>query len=365
MISGMTMSNARRRGKRNSAPKRKSRQIKSAWQPRQNPTASSNKSGNSPAGGNYERPFESRRSPSICSQAGTARPNLLAGYRRFNANLSTRLSKLGIRSPGGTFANGAGAISQGFLTTQPQGNKFGISWPDQVMMYKVDHEAHGTSLLSLTSSASNRPIMSTGGGVLSNTSCSQFTPSPVLTDTTTSTVTITTSSASVSAPKWEQHYKLRVPAPQGGQFNFSGPQLDFSYPADSIPASTTSSPGSFYQDLTTIGRPTSTPERQEDVFPIPIPGQEEIIATAVVQGEDCVPTDKMAGGLPCSTTSCGYNTTTPIHMVAAHGTGDGTTTTAQKAPCNSSTSRSKKSKKRTKSRRSDVHSSGEIAVMIS
>ena len=45
--------------------------------------------------------------------------------------------------------------------------------------------------------------------------------------------------------------------------------------------------------------------------------------------------------------------------------GDGTTTTAQKAPCNSSTSRSKKSKKRTKSRRSDVHSSGEIAVMIS
>merc|ERR1712215_211561 len=189
MISGMTMSNARRRGKKNSAPTRKSRQIKSAWQPRQNPTASSSKSGNSPAGGNYERPFESRHSPSIRSEAGTAKPNLLAGYRRFNAELSTRLSKLGIQSPGATFATGAGAISQGILTTQPQGTNFGISWPEQVMKFEVGHEAHGNSLLSLTSSASSRPIMSTGGGVLSTTSSSQFTPNPVLTDTTTSTVT--------------------------------------------------------------------------------------------------------------------------------------------------------------------------------
>merc|ERR1711895_54323 len=273
MISGMTMSNARRRGKRNSAPKRKSRQIKSAWQPRQNPTASSNKSGNSPAGGNYERPFESRRSPSIRSKAGTAKPNLLAGYRKFNAELSTRLSKLGIQSPGATFATGAGAISQGILTTQPQGTNFGISWPEQVMNCEVGHEIQGNSLLSLTSSASSRPIMSTGGGVLSTTSCSQFTPNPVLTDTTMSTVTVTTSSVSVSAPKWEQHYKLRVPAPQGGRFNFSGPQLNLSQPADSLPASTTSSPGSSYQELTTISHPTSTQERQEEASPTPIPEQ--------------------------------------------------------------------------------------------
>merc|ERR1711867_104116 len=253
-LSNMTMSNASRQGKKNSAPKKKSRQIKSAWQPRQNPTASSSKSGNSPAGGNYERPFESRRSPSISSKAGTAKPNLLAGYRRFNAELSTRLSKLGLQSPGDTFATGAGAISQGILTTQPQGTNFVISWPEQVMNYEVGHEVQGNSLLSLTSSASSRPIMSTGVGVLSTYSCSQFTPSPVLTDITTSTVTITTSSASVSAPKWEQHYKLRVPAPQGGRFNFSGPQLDFSQPADSLPMSTTSSPGSFYQGLTTMSQ---------------------------------------------------------------------------------------------------------------
>ena len=410
MISGMTMSNARRRGKRNSAPKRKSRQIKSAWQPRQNPTASSSKSGNSPAGGNYERPFESR------PKAGTAKPNLLAGYRRFNAELSTRLSKLGIQSPGDTFATGAGAISQGILTTQPQGTNFGISWPEQVMNYEVGHEAHGNSLLSLTSSASSRPIMSTGGGVLSTTSCSQFTPNPVLTDTTTSTVTITTSSASVSAPKWEQHYKLRVPAPQGGRFNFSGPQLDFSYPADSLPAPTTSSPGTSYQDLATISHPTPNQERQEEVSSIPIPEQEEPIATAVEQRENCVSTTKLAPkgrlslrhqeGLPCPTTGCGYTTTTQVpddtalgmkvwllqdHIDAVHSGGDGdtgsfststvdavgltnvertehgdSTTTADHIElCNSSTSRSKKSQKRTKSRRTDVHSSGELATMIS
>ena len=114
----------------------------------------------------------------------------------------------------------------------------------------------------------------------------------------------------------------------------------------------------------------------------------------------------MAGGLPCSTTGCGYTTTTQvpddtdlaakiqllqIHTAAVHNGGggdtgnfsttkddaveqakvernehgDGTITAAYKAPCNSSTSRSKNSKKRTKSRRSDVHSSGEIATMIS
>ena len=310
MISGMTMSNARRRGKRNSAPRRKSRQVKSAWQPRQNPTASSSKSGNSPAGGNYERPFESRHSPSICSEAGTSKPNLLAGYRRFNAELSTRLSKLGIQSPGATFATGAEAISQGILTTRPQGTDFGISWPEQVMTYEVGHEVLGNSLLSLTSSASSRPIMSTGVGVLSTYSCSQFTPSPVLTDTTTSTVTITTSSASVSAPKWEQHYKLRVPAPQGGRFNFSGPQLDFSQPADSLPASTTSSPGSSYQDLTTISHPASTQERQVEVSPIPIPEQEAPLTTKLA------PKVRLSlghqEGLLCPTTGCGYTTTTQV-----------------------------------------------------
>ena len=138
------------------------------------------------------------------------------------------------------------------------------------------------------------------------------------------------------------------------------------------------------------------PERQEDVFPIPLPGQVEIIATAVVQGEDCIPTDKMAEGLPCSTTGCGYTTTTQvpddtdpalkfrllqIHMLAAHNTGtlsittddaveqveverhehgDGTVT----APRDSCSSRSKKSRKRTKSQKPAVSSTGEIATML-
>ena len=314
------------------------------------------------------------------------------------------MSKLGIQSPGATFATGAEAISQGILTTRPQGTDFGISWPEQVMNYEVGHEVLGNSLLSLTSSASSRPIMSTGVGVLSTYSCSQFTPSPVLTDNTTSTVTITTSSASVSAPKWEQHYKLRVPAPQGGRFNLSGPQLDFSHPTDSLPASTTSSPGSSYQDLTTIGHPTSTQERQEDVSLIPIPEQEEPIATAVEQRDDCVSTTKLAPkgrlslshqeGLLCPATGCGYTTTTQvpddtelamkvwllqIHSDSAHNGGggqahetgnfsttsddaveqieiehhehgDGAIAATYKAKRNSSTSRSKKSKKRTKSR---------------
>ena len=114
----------------------------------------------------------------------------------------------------------------------------------------------------------------------------------------------------------------------------------------------------------------------------------------------------MAEGLLCSDTGCGYTTTTQvpddtdlalkikllqIHQAVVHNGGggdtgnfstttddaveqtkvernvhgDGTITAAYKAPCNSSTSRSKKSKKRTKSRRTDVHSSGELATMIS
>ena len=191
------------------------------------------------------------------------------------------MSKLGIQSPGATFASGAGAPSQGILSTQPQG-------PKQVMTFgnfpcpesrtvkeklwlqshqvaatgvtsKAGHEAHGDSLLSLPRSASSRPIMSTGVGVLSTTSCSQFTPSPVLTATTTSTVTFTTPSASVSAPQWGHHYTLQVPPPQGGRFSLPGPQLDFSQPADSLTASTTSSLGSFYQ-----GQPT-IPQREQEV----------------------------------------------------------------------------------------------------
>ena len=125
MLSTMTMSKNRRRGKKGSAPKKESRQITLAGQPRKNSTAS-----------------ESRRSTSIRSKAGTAKPNLLAGYRRFNAELSTRLSKLGIQLPGDTFATGNGAISQGILTTKPQGTNFGISWPEQVRNYEVGHEAY-------------------------------------------------------------------------------------------------------------------------------------------------------------------------------------------------------------------------------
>ena len=44
--------------------------------------------------------------------------------------------------------------------------------------------------------------------------------------------------------------------------------------------------------------------------------------------------------------------------------GDSTITATYKAPRNSSTSRSKKSKKRTKFRKSDVYSSGEMATML-
>ena len=115
----------------------------------------------------------------------------------------------------------------------------------------------------------------------------------------------------------------------------------------------------------------------------------------------------MAGGYPCSAADCDWVTRVQmpddvdnanmyqllqlqlqelqIHTQAAHGTGtlstntdavevtnvenaeqgDSATTAARIDPCNSSTSRSKKSKKRTKSRRTDVHSSGELATMIS
>ena len=116
----------------------------------------------------------------------------------------------------------------------------------------------------------------------------------------------------------------------------------------------------------------------------------------------------MAGGYPCSAADCDWVTRLQvpddvdnadmyqllqlqlqelqIHTQAAHGTGtlsantddaveltnvenaeqgDSATTADHIEPCNSSTSRSKKSKKRTKSRRTDVHSSGELAIMIS
>ena len=97
----------------------------------------------------------------------------------------------------------------------------------------------------------------------------------------------------------------------------------------------------------------------------------------------------MAEGLPCSTTGCGYTTTTQvpddtdlalkiqllqIHTAAVHNGGGGDTgnfsTTKDdaieqtKVDRNSSTSLSKKSKKRTKSRKSDVYSSGELATML-
>ena len=108
----------------------------------------------------------------------------------------------------------------------------------------------------------------------------------------------------------------------------------------------------------------------------------------------------MAEGLPCSIAGCEYTTTTQvpddtdlalkikllqIHMAAVHDTGtlsnttddaveqieverhehgDGTVTAAYKAPRGSCTSRSKKSRKRTKSKKPAVSSSGEIATML-
>ena len=246
--------------------------------------------------------------------------------------------------------------------------------------------------------------MSTGGGSFSPNFCSQFTPSPVPIDTTTFTVTITTSSASVSAQKWEQHYKLWVPATQGRRINLSDtgpdtilhasmpvPQLAFSPPVDSLPASTTSLPGSTYQQPTTIGRPTSTPARQEDVLPVPIPGQEETIDPAVEQGASGDAATNLAhmGPCICFTSGCGYTTTTQvpddteiaiklqllqIHIAAVHnggggqvrtpGSSDGTIAAAYKDPRNSCTSRSKNSRKRNKSRKSDVHCSGTVTMLF-
>ena len=95
---------------------------------------------------------------------------------------------------------------------------------------------------------------------------------------------------------------------------------------------------------------------------VPIPGHEGPVDPAVDQGASDVAATNLAdtGSFSTSTDDAVERTN-----VVRNERGDGTTTAAYKAPCNSSTSRSKKSKKRTKSRRSDVHSSGEIAVMIS
>ena len=327
--------------------------------------------------------------------------------------------------PGDTFASGTGDKPQEIMTNPTRGNSVGLNWTGQVGNDQAGHEAPYTSLLSLTSSISSRPIMSTGGGILSPNICSQFTPSPVPTDTTTSTVTLTTSSASVSAQKWEQHYKLWVPAPQGGRIDLSdtgpatihhasmpGPQLDFSPPVDSLLTSTTSLPGGSYQDPAMISRPTSTPVRQEGVLPVPIPEGEETFAPAVEQGasgdaathlaheEPCTSstmsvidtahsTNGMAEGLLCPTTGCGYTTTThvpddtdlaakiqllQVHIAAVHnggggqvrtpGSSDGTIAAAYKDPRNSCTSRSKNSRKRNKSRKFDVHCSGMVTMLF-
>merc|ERR1711888_330103 len=112
-------------------------------------------------------------------------------------------------------------MAQDIIPNSTQGNNLGIHWTEQVRNDQAGHEANTTSLLSLTPSMPSRPLMSTGGGFLSPLQYSRFTPSQVPSDTTTSTVTLTTSSASVSAQKWEQHYKLWVPAPQGGRINLS------------------------------------------------------------------------------------------------------------------------------------------------
>ena len=85
MLSAMTMQQKRRGGKKSSAPKKELRQVPLAGQPRKGPTASSHPTSiNSSASGQYERPSEFRRPASIRSKNGTAKPNLLAGYRRFN-----------------------------------------------------------------------------------------------------------------------------------------------------------------------------------------------------------------------------------------------------------------------------------------
>ena len=129
---------------------------------------------------------------------------------------------------------------------------------------------------------------------MSSNHYSQFTSNPVPTAATTSTVTLTTSSASVSAQKWEQHYKLWVPAPQGGRINLLG-----TGPTTMHPAAMPGSPFNFFQHdwprlptstglySTTVSSITTTSAQgatkaivdtaQEKVLPVPITKQEKAV----------------------------------------------------------------------------------------
>ena len=141
------------------------RQVPSAGKPRKDSTASSHPtSTRSSASGQYERPSEVRRPASIRSKNGTAKPNLLAGYWRFNDELTNKLSKLGIQLPGDAFASGNGAVSQGIKNDTSKTYKYGRGWKTKVKNDQAGHEANNTSPLLMTSSSPSRPVMSTGCG---------------------------------------------------------------------------------------------------------------------------------------------------------------------------------------------------------
>ena len=298
----MTMRRKRRGGKKSSASKKELRQVTLAGQPRKGSTTSSHPTPiNSSASRKYERPSEFCRSASIFSKSGTATPNFLAGYRRSNDELTNKLSTLGTQLPGDDFASGNGALSQEIMTNSSKRHNFERGWKTKVRNDHAGHEAHNTSPLLLTSFTPSRPVMFTGGGFFSSNNYSQFTPNPVPTAATTYTVTITTSPASVSAQKWEQHYKLWVPAPQGGRINLLG-----TGPTTMHPAAMPGSPFNFFQHdwprlpttmglySTTVSSITTTPAQgatkaiidtaKEKVLPVPITKPEETFAPAVVQG---------------------------------------------------------------------------------
>ena len=123
---------------------------------------------------------------------------------------------MGIRT-GDAFASGTSLASRDFMEDTNKKNKYKRDNRTKVGREKASYEVYNTSPLTLTSLTSGRPVMSTVCGLLGSRNGCQFTPYPVPTAATTSTVTITTSPVSTTNQKWEQHYKLWVPAPQGGR----------------------------------------------------------------------------------------------------------------------------------------------------
>ena len=133
-----------------------------------------------------------------------------------------------------------------------------------------------------------------------NTNNDQFTPNPVTTAATAPTVTVTTSPVSMTTQKWEQHYKLWVPAPQVGQISTMGIGQIATQPAAVTGQPITSSQQTWPSLPVTLGTTSITatsiptlcaraatkdddPLVQTDVLPVLLSKQEEGVADEVVQ----------------------------------------------------------------------------------